>query len=173
MTLRKAATEVFKLFALAVVTAAAIIFCFLITTGAVRAEPGDTYEVSIRQNRSFLVKAAGGRPSPPDLATAGGSYSGRPAECPPRAWCGCWLARRFGLSDRALWNARHWASIGRPAFPGCVGCVAVLKRGRGGHVGIVQGYGARGNPIILSGNHNNAVGVGIYPRARVLAYRSL
>jgi hypothetical protein len=96
---------------------------------------------------------------------------GRPPFCPPRRWCGCWLQHHFGLADRALWRARAWARIGAPAPHGCVGCVAVLSRGaRGGHVGIVQGY-AGDDPIILSGNHNNAVGVGVYSRARVIAYR--
>lgn len=111
--------------------------------------------------------AAHGLPTVPTTAWA----VGRPPSCPPRRWCGCWLAHQFGLSDRALWRARHWARIGAPAAPGCVGCVAVLRRGStGGHVGIVTGY-AGADPIILSGNHNNAVGVAAYPRARVIAYR--
>jgi uncharacterized protein (TIGR02594 family) len=97
---------------------------------------------------------------------------GRPSHCPPRRWCGCWLASQFGLShDRSLWRARQWVNIGRPARHGCIGCVAVLKRGRtGGHVGIVQSYDGD-DPVLLSGNHNNAVGVGTYRRAQVIAYR--
>lgn len=111
------------------------------------------------------IEAPGAAPR----ATAG--TGSRPFDCPVRRWCGCWLAHQFGLTDRALWRARNWARIGTPAAPGCIGCIAVLRRGpTGGHVGIVQGY-TDGNPIILSGNHNNAVGVGIYPRARVIAYR--
>ena len=44
-------------------------------------------------------------------------------------------------------------------------------RGRdGGHVGVVQGVDRHGNPIIVSGNHGHRVGVGTYPRSRVIAY---
>jgi hypothetical protein len=47
----------------------------------------------------------------------------------------------------------------------------VLTRGkRGGHVGMVSGVDANGNPVIISGNHNKRVGVAVYPRSRVIAY---
>ncbi|MEN6535665.1 MAG: hypothetical protein ABFD89_18520 [Bryobacteraceae bacterium] len=32
------------------------------------------------------------------------ALGGRPAGC-PHAWCGCWLAAYFGISDRNLWRA--------------------------------------------------------------------
>src|SRR5690606_33145308 len=52
-----------------------------------------------------------------------------------------------------------------------VGAIAVLTRGkRGGHVGVVSGVDANGNPVIISGNHNGRVGVAVYPRSRVVAY---
>lgn len=102
----------------------------------------------------------------------------RPSNCPPRAWCGCWAANQVGIHDpkqfKMLWVARNWAHYGSPARRGCVGCIAVLTRGKdGGHVGFVEGYDARGNPIIRSGNHNGAVGVGVYQQSRVIAYRAL
>jgi GTP-binding protein len=48
---------------------------------------------------------------------------------------------------------------------------AVTKRKGGHHVGIVKGYDQKGNPIMISGNHNRRVGVGVYARNRVIAYR--
>lgn len=132
-----------------------------------RAEPGDTYQPEIQRRGPYALDKAAG-PLLPRLRT-----SGRPSQCPVHAWCGCYLADRYGLTDKSLWNARRWATIGRPAFAGCIGCIAVLTRGRGGHVGIVIGYVRGNNPVVLSGNHNNAVGVGTYPAARVLAYREL
>jgi len=95
---------------------------------------------------------------------------GRPAGCPP-LWCGCGLALKlFGRHVRDLWPARAWLKFPRVGGP-VPGSVAVLSRGRrGGHVGIVRGVDANGNPIIFSGNHNRRWGVATYPRGRVIAY---
>ena len=62
-------------------------------------------------------------------------------------------------------------SRGRPAYHGCVNCVAVTKRRGGHHVGVVTGYDSNGDPIIISGNHGRRVGIGTYARNRVIAYR--
>ena len=95
---------------------------------------------------------------------------GRPAGCPP-LWCGCGLALKlFGRHVRELWPARAWLKFPRASGP-VPGAVAVLSRGRrGGHVGIVRGVDANGNPIIFSGNHNRRWGTATYPRGRVIAY---
>ena len=99
--------------------------------------------------------------------------AGRPVGC-PRAWCGCWLGLKLGMTDRSLWLARNWAKIGRPAGGPVPGAIVVLSRGkRGGHVGIVRGVDADGSIIILSGNHNRVVGVGAYSPSRVIAYRMI
>jgi len=48
-----------------------------------------------------------------------------------------------------------------------------MTRGKdGGHVGVVTGFDANGNPIVISGNHNNRVDEAVYPRSRVIAYVS-
>jgi uncharacterized protein (TIGR02594 family) len=51
-----------------------------------------------------------------------------------------------------------------------VGAIAVLKRKGGGHVGVVSGVDANGNPILVSGNHNKKVAETVYPKSRVIAY---
>ncbi len=46
-----------------------------------------------------------------------------------------------------------------------------MTRGRrGGHVGIVSGIDANGNPILISGNHNNRVVEAPYAAGRIYAY---
>ena len=93
--------------------------------------------------------------------------SGRPSGC-PHAWCGCWMRMQKGLSDAALNLAANWRHWGHQTSYGCVGCVAVMRH----HVGQVQGYDARGNIILLSGNHGHRVGIGTYSRSRIIAYRN-
>ena len=51
-----------------------------------------------------------------------------------------------------------------------VGAIAVMGRRGGGHVGVVSGVDANGNPIIVSGNHNHTVAESVYPRSRISAY---
>jgi hypothetical protein len=89
--------------------------------------------------------------------------SGRPAGCPSR-WCGCWLARHLGISDKALDKATAWLKF--PRTSAHAGAVAVMPH----HVGVVTNLDANGNPIILSGNHGHRVGTGVYPKGRILAY---
>lgn len=162
--------EVFRIVGLALFFAIGILLIALAASREVRAtEPGDKYESLVRWSPP-APRATYNRHQMPSATVVGG----RPSQCPVRAWCGCFLEDYFGLRDRSLWVARNWINVGRPAQRGCINCIAVLRRGaRGGHVGVVRSYDEHGNPVIYSGNHNNAVGVGTYPASRVLAYRSL
>lgn len=87
---------------------------------------------------------------------------------PRRLWCADFMNMLVGGSDR---RAASYTHRGSPAPYGCTNCVAVTTRRGGGHVGIVQGYDERGNPIIISGNHGHRVGVGTYSKRMVIAYR--
>lgn len=87
---------------------------------------------------------------------------------PARLWCADFMNMLVGGRDR---RAISYARRGAPAKYGCVNCVAVTTRRGGHHVGIVKGYDSRGNPIMISGNHNRRVGIGVYARNRVIAYR--
>ena len=69
----------------------------------------------------------------------------------PRAWCGWWLGHHLGISNRDLWLARNWTSVGRKAQPG-VGVVVVWRH----HVGIITGR-AGSQWIVKSGNDGNTV----------------
>jgi uncharacterized protein (TIGR02594 family) len=67
--------------------------------------------------------------------------------------------------------ASSFASYGRRVSGPQVGAIAVMSRGkRGGHVGIVSGIDASGNPIIISGNYNRRVAEAKYSRNRIYAY---
>jgi uncharacterized protein (TIGR02594 family) len=89
----------------------------------------------------------------------------------PRAWCGWWLSRHLGMTDRRLWRALEWRHVGRAAHGPAVGAVVVWSRGRGrGHVGIITGKTARGW-VVLSGNDGNAVRERVRSVAGAVAFR--
>jgi uncharacterized protein (TIGR02594 family) len=105
------------------------------------------------------------------LAARANQYVGQTASqlgLPRTLWCADFMNMLVGGTDR---RAISYARRGTPAPYGCTDCVAVLPRRGGNHVGIVQGYDEAGNPIIISGNHNRQVGVGVYSKQRVIAYR--
>jgi uncharacterized protein (TIGR02594 family) len=69
------------------------------------------------------------------------------------AWCGRFLAMVLPGAAARLHNpawARDWERL--PHVSARVGAVAVLHRGRGGHVGLVSGFDAQGDPILIAGN---------------------
>jgi uncharacterized protein (TIGR02594 family) len=106
-----------------------------------------------------------------DLVTRARQYMGTNPTGWARVWCGRFMAMiapdaaaRIGNPNLAL----NWAKLPRTGLQ--VGAIAVLSRNGGGHVGVVSGVDANGNPIIISGNHNRRVAEAVYPRSRVYAY---
>jgi uncharacterized protein (TIGR02594 family) len=85
-------------------------------------------------------------------------------------WCSAFLRKVTGASgvdDRAL----SWEHKQRIAPQ--VGAIVTMSRGRrGGHVGIVSGFDANGNPRVISGNHGNRVAESVYPRSRIRGWYS-
>jgi uncharacterized protein (TIGR02594 family) len=69
-------------------------------------------------------------------------------------------------SDMASSFARYGQRISGPQ----VGAIAVMGRRGGGHVGIITGVDARGNPIMISGNNGNRVREAPVSRGRIYAY---
>lgn len=87
-------------------------------------------------------------------------------------WCGAFM-------DMVLRESGHkgggnlalgYLYYGRRVAGPVVGAIAVMGRRGGGHVGVVSGVDANGNPIIVSGNHNHTVAESVYPRSRISAY---
>jgi uncharacterized protein (TIGR02594 family) len=88
-------------------------------------------------------------------------------------WCGAFMDMVLKRTGHAGGGnlARSYASYGRRVSGPQVGAIAVMSRGkRGGHVGVVSGVDASGNPIIISGNHGGRVAESTYSRGRVYAY---
>lgn len=69
-------------------------------------------------------------------------------------------------SDMAISFAHYGQRISGPQ----VGAIAVMGRRGGGHVGIITGIDARGNPIMISGNNGNRVKEAPISRGRIYAY---
>ena len=89
-------------------------------------------------------------------------------------WCARFMnmvLERSGHKGTGSDMARSFASYGQRISGPQVGAIAVTSRGRrGGHVGIVSGIDASGNPIVISGNHGHRVAEATYSRGRVYAY---
>ena len=88
---------------------------------------------------------------------------------PKRALTGRWTppARHGGGPEYNL--AANWRHRGSSASPQ-VGAIAVMGRRGGGHVGIITGIDASGNPIMISGNNGNRVKEAPISRGRIYAY---
>ena len=110
----------------------------------------------------------------PALVAEARKYLGTNPTARKRLWCATFMnlvLKKVGYSGTNSDAARSFAQYGERIAKPEVGAIAVLTRGKhGGHVGVVTGVDAHGNPVIISGNHNKRVGEGIYPRSRVIAY---
>ena len=87
-------------------------------------------------------------------------------------WCGAFMdlilrkTGHKGGGNLALGYEHYGTRVPGPE----VGAIAVMARRGGGHVGVVSGIDANGNPIIVSGNHNHTVAEAVYPRSRIITY---
>jgi uncharacterized protein (TIGR02594 family) len=110
----------------------------------------------------------------PELVEEARRYMGTNPTDRKRLWCATFMnlvLAKLGYPGTNSDAAKSFAFYGRRISKPEVGAIAVLTRGkRGGHVGVVSGIDANGNPVIISGNHNKRVGMAIYPRSRVIAY---
>jgi len=97
----------------------------------------------------------------------GGNPTGR-----SRLWCAYFMnlvERKLGRSGTGSGMARSYASYGRRVSNPRPGDIAVLRRRGGGHVGYVMSVS--GSKVqLISGNHGRKVGIGSYPRSRVIAF---
>jgi uncharacterized protein (TIGR02594 family) len=80
------------------------------------------------------------------------------------------ILKRTGYRGTGSDLARSFASLPRTDLH--VGAIAVMGRRGGGHVGVVSGITANGDPIIISGNHSHRVAEAVYRRHRIYAFVS-
>jgi uncharacterized protein (TIGR02594 family) len=87
-------------------------------------------------------------------------------------WCAEFMnmmERKMGRSGTGSALAKSFLNYGRRVSDPRPGDIAVMSRRGGGHVGYVMSVEG-GKVKLISGNHGRRVGVGTYPRGRVIAF---
>ena len=132
---------------------------------------------AIRQSRGQAFTASGMSPAirfgSSNVVTEARRYIGGNPTGRGRLWCARFMnmvLQRSGLHGTGSDMARSFASYGRRVSGPQIGAIAVMGRRGGGHVGVVSGIDASGNPIVVSGNHGHRVAESVYPRGRIYAY---
>jgi uncharacterized protein (TIGR02594 family) len=98
----------------------------------------------------------------------GGNPTGRGS-----LWCARFMnmvLQHSGYRGTGSDLARSFASYGQRVSGPQIGVIAVMGRRGGGHVGVVSGIDAGGNPIVVSGNNGNRVREAPISRNRIYAY---
>jgi uncharacterized protein (TIGR02594 family) len=123
--------------------------------------------------------------APSGMATSGGFGSSSSVVAEARRYIGgnptgrgsLWCARfmnlvlqHTGYRGTGSDMASSFASYGQRVSGPQVGAIAVMGRRGGGHVGVVSGIDAMGNPIVVSGNNGNRVREAPISRGRIYAY---
>ena len=89
-------------------------------------------------------------------------------------WCARFMnlvLQHTGYKGTGSDAAASFANYGQRVSGPQVGAIAVMgRRGGGGHVGIITGIDASGNPIMISGNNGNRVKEAPISRGRIYAY---
>jgi uncharacterized protein (TIGR02594 family) len=98
----------------------------------------------------------------------GGNPTGRGS-----LWCARFMnmvLQHTGYRGTGSDLARSFANYGQRVSGPQIGAIAVMGRRGGGHVGVVSGIDAQGNPIVVSGNNGNRVREAPISRGRIYAY---
>ncbi|MBV9566015.1 MAG: TIGR02594 family protein [Bradyrhizobium sp.] len=88
-------------------------------------------------------------------------------------WCARFMnmvLERTGHHGTDSDMASSFAHYGQRVSGPQVGAIAVMGRRGGGHVGIITGIDAHGNPVMISGNNGNRVREAPVSRGRIYAY---
>jgi uncharacterized protein (TIGR02594 family) len=88
-------------------------------------------------------------------------------------WCARFMnmvLQDLGYRGTGSDAASSFASYGQRVSGPQIGAIAVMSRHGGGHVGVVSGIDAQGNPILVSGNNGNRVREAPVSRGRIYAY---
>lgn len=90
-------------------------------------------------------------------------------------WCANFLGmveKKAGRRGTGSDLARSYTSYGHRVAKPKVGDIAVLSRGKGGHVGYFVGWDKKGRAVLISGNSRGGkVSKGSYSASRVIAWR--
>lgn len=126
----------------------------------------------LAQANASVMPNSGGFGSPGIVAEArqylGGNPTGRGS-----LWCARFMnmvLQKSGYHGTGSDMASSFARYGQRVSGPQVGAIAVMGRRGGGHVGIITGVDANGNPIMISGNNGNRVREAPVSRGRIYAY---
>jgi uncharacterized protein (TIGR02594 family) len=116
---------------------------------------------------------SGGLGGGSDLASEARRYLGGNPTGRGSLWCARFMnmvLEHTGHRGTGSDMANSFASYGHNVSGPQVGAIAVMGRRGGGHVGIITGVDAQGNPIMISGNNGNRVREAKVSRGRIYAY---
>jgi uncharacterized protein (TIGR02594 family) len=108
-----------------------------------------------------------------DLVSEARRYLGGNPTSRASLWCARFMnmvLERTGHHTTGSDMASSFARYGQRVSGPQVGAIAVMGRRGGGHVGIISGIDAQGNPIMISGNNGNRVREAPVSRGRIYAY---
>lgn len=94
-------------------------------------------------------------------------------------WCAAYVGfvlENVGIKSTRSARALSYKSFGKALNKPAYGCLAVMSRNGGGHVGFVVGKDRRGNLMVLGGNQSDMVKISPYAPmgrsgSRIVAYR--
>lgn len=89
-------------------------------------------------------------------------------------WCAAfvsWCLEQSGIKSKHSARARDYLDFGEIIKEPRIGCVVVLTRNGGGHVGFYWGKAGDGKINLLGGNQGDAVTIAAYNEERVIGYR--
>ncbi len=139
--------------------------------------------VAQMQARGFAGTKVGSSAAPGGTAVSGGlgssnvvaearRYLGGNPTGRGSLWCARFMnmvLQHSGYRGTGSDLARSFASYGQRVSGPQIGAIAVMERRGGGHVGVVSGIDAMGNPIVVSGNNGNRVREAPISRGRIYA----
>jgi uncharacterized protein (TIGR02594 family) len=128
---------------------------------------------SIASNTASTGMASSGGFGSSDVVSEARRYIGGNPTGRGRLWCARFVnmvLERSGHHGTGSDLARSFASYGQRISGPQVGAIAVMGRRGGGHVGVITGIDASGNPIMISGNNGNRVREAPISRGRIYAY---
>jgi uncharacterized protein (TIGR02594 family) len=130
-------------------------------------------QASVEASAASAAEAAPGSFGSSNIVAEARRYLGGNPTGMGRLWCARFMnlvLQHSGYRGTGSDAARSFASYGHRVSGPQVGAIAVMSRRGGGHVGVVSGIDASGNPIVVSGNNGNRVREAPISRSRIYAY---
>jgi uncharacterized protein (TIGR02594 family) len=130
-------------------------------------------QASVEASAASAAEAAPGSFGSSNIVAEARRYLGGNPTGMGRLWCARFMnlvLQHSGYRGTGSDMARSFASYGRRVPGPQVGAIAVMARRGGGHVGVVSGIDASGNPIVVSGNNGNRVREAPISRGRIYTY---